>query len=147
MNEFNAIEDLDSILGSNYKIFIIKDSAFDDINASIQDLSKQEIDKLIASETPIDDYIKLQMPDVSSSQLPLARQQVLSQLEIEGDSEFKAALFGSLFSISIEQEGPLFLFDQFKQENVMVHPETMMFKLMKKIPNFILNSVIKLQGE
>jgi len=140
-------KNLNKILGENYKLFIMNKSAFDFVNevsAGEKPLAKQEIFDLLDSSMPINDYLSKQgIPD---SQKSKARQDLLAQMNIKDDTEFKGILFGLLYATAMSKEGPLFMFDQVRNENMIVYPETAMFKLLKQIPSsFIQNIATKIK--
>jgi hypothetical protein len=142
-------DDLESVLASNYKLFIVKEQALDTVETVGKDedivLTKQEVDDLLASDSPIDDYIVLQLGDISESQKALARKQVNEGMKIESDAEFRGFLFATLFSTAVEQEGPLFVFDQYKEGNIIVYKETALFKFMKKMPVSLVSKFVKVE--
>jgi hypothetical protein len=141
---------LKDVLGQNYKIFIVKKQALDSIDkisAEGPQLTRQDIDNLLASETPIDDFITAQVGNATESQKDLAKQQMLSEISIKDDIEFKGTLFQALFGSAIDKEGPLFIFEQYKQGNITIYPETMMFKVLKRMPLFLMGKLVSGGGE
>jgi len=72
----------------------------------------------------------------------------MEQINIKNNAEFKSFLFILLFQRLIERQGPIIIFTQYKEGNVIIYPETMMFKFVKRIPNILLDRAIKInQGE
>ena len=144
-------DNLKAMLGNNYKVFIIKKQALasvDRVEGDDTELTRADLDKLLASETPIDDYIEMQIGIVPASQKAQAREQLLNQIGIESDVEFKGAIFGTLFTTAGEERGPLFIFEEYKEGNIIVYPETALFKFMKRMPiSFVKNVIQKKEGE
>lgn len=113
----------DSILGENYKVFIIKVKTVEDIeNLDIQygDLfiPGEKVIKALKSDHPAG-VIGGELGESSVGEL--------------FDAEIKAFLFSTLFTEQIIQK-PTFLMTQLKKGNVVIHPETPMFKFLKFIP-------------
>lgn len=143
--ELGPYNNLDGLLGNNYKLFLVKKQALgsvEEVEGEDITLTRQEILDMIASDSPVDDFIKKQYPNLPAAQLSGARQSLLSQMEIENDAEFKGTLFAATFASAMEEQGPLFIFDQYKEGNIIIHPETAMFKFLKIIPSSILKNVI-----
>jgi hypothetical protein len=136
-------DDLVQIKGDYYKIFIIDSAAFDSVTeVKIEEtISKQEVFSLLDSTNPINDYLV----ETGSS---LDKNDLMYQLDIQNDAEFKSLLFNLLFNRLIEENDPLIIFKEYKKGNIIIYPETMMFKFVQKIPNILLNQVIQInQGE
>lgn len=65
----------------------------------------------------------------------IARDQAISFLKSDADSREKAALFGNILASNIlSSSNPLFFFSEFKKGNIIVYPETALFKTVKIIP-------------
>jgi hypothetical protein len=131
--------DLANIKENYYKVFIIKSEAFDSITEVRTDgetMPKQAIIDLIDSSTPIDDFME-------QRNIPQDRRSALmSNFQIANDDEFKSFLFTLLIVESIEEKGPLFIFTEFKQGNVIIYPESAITFFIKEIPFSLLNSLI-----
>ncbi len=137
---------LGNILQNNYKLFLIKREAFDsvdEIEISNINTTKQEIFNIIDSETPVYDYLKLQPEKIHESVLPQAKEDFLSQMDIETETEFKGIMLATLFSKTMEN--PLFLFSQYQKENIVIYPETAMFKFIKKMPLSLVDNLINVK--
>jgi|TARA_B100001971_G_scaffold101662_1_gene93729 energy-coupling factor transporter transmembrane protein EcfT len=98
-------EDYEKILGDSYKLMI-----FDlDIILNLDEIE-------IWDEIVTNDY-------------------VISALKSDVDSMEKASLFGVVLANNIlSSKNPLFFFSEFKKGNIMVYPETALFKTVKIIP-------------
>jgi hypothetical protein len=57
--------------------------------------------------------------------------------------EFKAMVFAVLFSEAIEKKGTLFIFSEYKKKNIIVYPETAVFKFIKLIPTSFVNNMFE----
>jgi hypothetical protein len=133
------------IKGDYYKLFIIKTDAFNSITEIKTDgdtISKQTIFNLIGSSAPIDDFMA--QKDIPQEQ----RSIFLKNLNVKNDAEFKALFFTLLLGKSIQEQGPLFIFTEFKQGNIIIYPETTIILLIKELPLSLVNSMIfKISGE
>ncbi len=143
-NNYQA-NNLDDIKGDYYKLFVMKAEAFDSITEIKTDgetISKQAVFDLLGSSTPINDFMAQKgLPQEQRSAL-------LTNLNVKNDAEFKSLLFTLLFAKSIQEKGPTFIFIQFKQENIIIYPDTTITLLIKEVPLSLLNSVIlKITGE
>ena len=87
--------------------------------------------------------------EVLTTGIPAAKQ---SMMEDYGDpTQFKGVLFGMLFGYIALEEGPGFLFEEFKNNNIVIYPETPAFILIRHIPQVVLDKARefaegKLQG-
>jgi hypothetical protein len=140
--------DLDSILEDNFKLFIIDINVFERIDSAY--LGEEEIKRdfavsLIRSDTPFEDYAayyieKKGLPGAAAESI----EQQLSK-EIGSETEFKGAIFASLFSAATQQDA-LFLFTEYKNDNVLVYEETILFKTLKKIPLILIKKFMPAQN-
>ncbi|MEE9525568.1 MAG: hypothetical protein V3V78_03105 [Candidatus Woesearchaeota archaeon] len=136
--------DLDELLGENYKLYLVKKQAFDlidTIDGGNLLLSKEEVFTLIDSETPLDDYIIAQVGAVSASQLAAFRKDMFRDMNIENDDGFRGVLFAAMLTTGFKE--PIWLFDQIKQKNIIIYKETPMFKLIKFAPTSYLKKLMK----
>lgn len=137
---------LQAIIGNNYKLFILSSNAFKDIDkvkSGDIELSRQEILTLLSSETPLDNFILAQIGEAApEQQREIYKQKLKQEAGIETDAQFKGVLFMLLFGTAMEKQGPLFLFNQYKQGNIIIYPETTLFKLLKIIPSPLLEKAI-----
>jgi hypothetical protein len=133
---------LEAIKGDNYKLFIIKSGVFDSIGQVKTDdetISKQKIFELLESETPVNDYLKYK--GISIDQ----RDYLLDQLKIKDSAQFKGLLLALLFKASIEENSSVFIFSQYKQGNIVIYPESALFKLLKLAPSSALAKYLKIE--
>ena len=135
------------ILGQeNYKLFIINSNAFEfdvmDINENIS-LEKQEVFSLLNSQNAIEDFLDITMGNGAKEQ----KEEFMENSEIKDNAEFKGILFAILFRDAQDIQGPLFIFNEYKKDNIMIYPETLLFKFIKKMPSFLQDKIIKIKGE
>ncbi len=138
---------LDSMLGSNYKMIIMDiNSIADEVEAeevTFNDLTlkKSDIISVINSENSLDFMIDKIVEDrgLPADQRGTISSEVANEF---GDSaRIKAMAFGLLVSqlfVEKGQESGLFIFQQYKAGNIGIYKETAIFKTMKFIPDFIL---------
>lgn len=136
---------LEELLEGHYKILIFSKEAFASVETvSFGELSftKEDIFQVMESEDSRDALIKL-----------IAAKQGLPENVVEGtlayeNEEIKMLGFGMLIGKVFMQEGPLYLLKQYREGNVAIYPETIMFKLIKRFPERIFNLIMsKLQPE
>jgi hypothetical protein len=65
-----------------------------------------------------------------------------SQLNIEDDAQLKALIF-ILLTSEITREDPMIILTEYSQDNIIIYPETITFKFIKVIPNYLLDLVSK----
>lgn len=142
-------DDLEAIKGDNYKLFIIKLNAFDDIKSlefNKDELSKNFVINLFYSDSPINEYADYYIKErgISAS----ASASVKSQLRdaFNSDAEFKGMLFANLFSLGMQKD-PLFLFEEYKDDNIIIYEETMLFRTMDKVPLFLMKRFVKTEND
>jgi len=131
-------EDLDSVKNEYYKVFIVNENTFEDLeNIEIfnYNYSKKFIIDLIKSENPIERFA-----DDYSKKTGLKKEFIIEDISkgIKDETEMKGMLFMRLFGTKIENRGALFIIEEYKEKNIMVYPETSVFKAMKLTPMFIL---------
>ena len=75
------------------------------------------------------------------------RGEVISQLAseqgIETDAKMKGTMFGILFFAMTQQQGPFFIIQQYKKGNMMIHEETLIFKLIKIFPPKVFEDIFE----
>lgn len=126
----NEIEELNSksgykeVLGSHYKIILIRMDAFNALPDSIEMggieiISKETLFSLLRSDNPIDDFLG------SNDELPE---------EANDDTTFKNVLFFGAFGVLVKERGPFYVLKEYKRGNVLVYPETITFKVIRFLP-------------
>ena len=107
-------KDYEGILGDNYKLMILDADIIKDLDNEVEVLGQA-------------------MP-----------QEEIKKTFESGSSMEKSALFAALLSEEIiANKNPLFFFSQFKDGNIIVYPETALFKTVKLVPIGLFNNAAK----
>jgi hypothetical protein len=89
--------------------------------------------QVIKAEDPVAEYIDM-----------LADKNYTDEgMEKENPAKVKGVLFGLLFAAGNVQQGPIFLIGNFKNGNVIIHKETIVFKVMKYFPASLMDDVME----
>ncbi len=124
-------EDYKKMLGDNYKMFIIDIKAFDFDNEELDFIGKKVSKNILYSVLKSNDPITLYKSKTNVDPAIYG---------IRDHVEFKSQVFAILFSEAIEKRGQFFIFNEYKEKNIIVYPETAVFKFIKIIPtSFIKN--------
>jgi len=149
-NQYFKENNLEAIKGESYKLFIINKQALDTVDKipfGEKTFTRQQTFDIINSENAIDDFLDIYFTDIPFDQKSLVKEQFLTGIKIKDDTEFKAMLFALLVSSAMEEKGPLLIFEEYKENNIQIYPETTLFKFIKKVPQSLLEKVVKLAGE
>ncbi len=127
-------KDYKKMLNNNQKMFIINLKAFDlvdeKVNFNGKELSKNFLYSVLKSNDPISLYKSETDMDPALN-------------EISDPVEFKSNIFAFLFNESIEKRGQFFIFSEYKKKNIIVYPETAVFKFIKLIPTAFVNKMFE----
>ena len=124
-------QDYKKMLGNNYKMFIIDLKAFDIIDEQLDFNGKKVSKSFLYSMLKSNDPFSLYKSETGMDP---------ALMGINDPVEFKANIFAFLFSEAIEKEGQFFIFSEYKKKNIIIYPETAVFKFIKIIPtSFIKN--------
>ena len=127
-------KDYKKMLNNNQKMFIINLKAFDlvdeKVNFNGKELSKNFLYSVLKSNDPISLYKSETSMDSALN-------------EISDPVEFKSNIFAFLFNEAIEKRGQLFIFSEYKKKNIIVYPETAVFKFIKLIPTAFVNKMFE----
>ncbi len=122
------------MLGNNYKMLIIDLKAFDLVDEKVsfngKELSKNFLYSVLKSNDPISLY----------------RSETGINPALNGISdhvEFKSQVFAVLFSEAIDQSGTFFIFSEYKKQNIIVYPETAVFKFIRLIPTAFISNIFE----
>lgn len=140
-----ASNNLKEIKGDYYKVIFVNENAFaalSEIKSNQVSYTKQQLIDALNSENSIDSFIKSSQKDVTKEQLAVLRPQLMQSMNIKSDEEFKGLLFAMLFKAAVEQQGASFILDQYKEGNVKVYPETIVFKALKLVPSSVVKKAI-----
>ena len=138
LNSFYNSKDYDSMLGSNYKLFIFDSSIFDELTAVEPfenfRLTKDESFSILMSENPVDLVAdKIMEQEGHPAEF---KSQILQQISEQFGSpeDLKSMLFGGMFISIMEIKGPQFIVTEFKDKNINIYPETLTFKFLRLVP-------------
>ena len=139
---------LDFILGNKFKLFIVELDAFEDIETiefGGEEISGDFALSLIKSDNTIEDYADyyIENQDLPEMAFDGIKEQLIERFDT--DTGLRGALFGSFFSRAV-QEDPLFLFTEYKKGNIIVYKETMLFRILKKVPLILIKRFIPQNG-
>jgi len=116
----------ETILGDNYKVFFFDMDSFqdvNDINLGTLSLDVDQVGELLRSSTPMKDFVELSTGQKIDMEFPQSKK-----------DEIRSLLFGALFAAAVSKHGALFIVEQVREKNMIVYPETAMFKVLKYIP-------------
>jgi len=122
--------ELDDMLRDRYKLFIIDISSFSDDDKDVG-LGNEtyELERILgAIEHPEPLEYLFEMGDV------LDAASTLAAMDLEDETEFKGFLFAVLYSEFTKEYGSFFLIRGYKEERITIHPETLVFKFLKRVP-------------
>jgi hypothetical protein len=142
---YYAQENFEQLKGDSYKVMIIDSAAFQGtINIDDNQVPSQEI---IASIRSLDTLNQAISASIDQQNLPdtpevrnLLKKNLHQQFNVSTDADMRALLFVQLLSSSMENDR-FFLIKEFKNDNVIVYPETITFKLAKMLPGSVLDSL------
>ncbi|OIO63784.1 hypothetical protein AUJ83_00680 [Candidatus Woesearchaeota archaeon CG1_02_33_12] len=118
-------QDYKKMLGDNYKMFIIEIKAFDFDDEKVYFIGKRVSKNFLYSVLKSNDPINLYRIEIGINP---------SLDGISDPVEFKSQVFAVLFSEAIEKKGTFFIFSEYKKKNIIVYPETAVFKFIGLIP-------------
>ena len=124
-------QDYKKMLGNNYKMFIIELKAFDFDDEELDFIGKKVSKNILYSILKSNDPITLYKSKTNVDP---------ALYGIRDHIKFKSQVFAVLFSEAIEKRGQFFIFSEYKEKNIIIYPETAIFKFIKLIPtSFIKN--------
>ncbi|MBU3941628.1 MAG: hypothetical protein KKF74_01815 [Nanoarchaeota archaeon] len=127
-------QDYKKMLGNNQKMFIIDLKAFDlvdeKVNFNGKELSKNFLYSVLKSNDPISLYKSETGMDPALN-------------GISDPVEFKSQVFAALFSEAIEKKGTFFIFSEYKEKNIIIYPETAVFKFIGLIPTSFIKKMFE----
>lgn len=134
-NRYQA-KDMRAIKGDYYKVIILKKDAFNYIDDNValgnQNFSKEFIFEILAADDGVEFLVKKQLPPETPEVLKQDYRDTLGNPDM-----LKARLLAVLFTQGMIQQGPVFLFWQFKDKNIIIYPESPIFKAVKFVPKSI----------
>jgi len=133
------------ILKNNYKLFIFDSKTFQNIQTISfweMEFTNSEIFSLLESSTPINTIItkiieKEKYPETMRQSLT---QEFKSTMDISDDAQMKGILFMLLLEEKTKRNKNM-IFDELKKGNLKIYPETIIFKILKMVPQSLLEKV------
>jgi len=124
--QYLSQKDYNGILSNNYKLFIINTIALqkllkDKIEIIGKEVTKEQIIGLIDSDN-LELFIQ--------KQNILNLEQIKKELNIKNNIQLKAAVL----IISLKEDNLPLLLEEFKMKNIIIYPETILFKTIRVIP-------------
>lgn len=144
-------KDLASMLGDNYKLFIINITVFNNITEDLlvedEAYAKDQIVTMIHSPTAMDDFTEdlLRRKDISAQQHDAVKRQLIAKLQKDApdDTAFKGNLFMLLLAQAVKEQGSRFILTEFQHGHIRIYPETALFKLVKYTPPRYLSQILR----
>lgn len=152
LQDYYSKGDMDKILNNKFKLFIFKAKCFEDIPAIVLSenegfaISKQSAVEIINSENPKDEMVDLILRfqfnhmGLNETQQEMVKEQLTLKIEkqLQDSEAIKGQMFAALVSNGMEDDGSVFLIDQYKKGNLIVYKETILFKVLKLIPREVI---------
>ena len=146
--EYYAANNIEALRGSAFKLFIIDKKLFDkDSSTSLPGSSTTvgHILTLLQTENTLGAFVLDTMKRENLPNNPDVQDYVKENLKkdtgISTDDGMRGMLFAQLFSVTAQD--PLSLYSEYKKDHLIIYPETITFKLLKLIPESILEGVAK----
>lgn len=142
MDKMFSQGNLDGMLesGNYFKMFVINEKSFDsvpEVDLGDVNVSAEEALDVIKSDDPSAEYEEM-----------LARRNMTDKgTDTENDEKIKGLLFGLLFFAGNAEEGPLFLVNNFKEGSIIIHEESIVFKMIKYFPASMMDEVVEQIGK
>ncbi|MBU0979612.1 MAG: hypothetical protein KJ709_02305 [Nanoarchaeota archaeon] len=140
-------DDYGSLLENNYKIFVISIESLlpiDGIDIGEDVLDQKNTLKLLHSENALRDLAKhlfREQTGVTEQILDFAEADLADQFG--SSAELKSRLFGIMLSQDLQEDG-LFIIHEYKEDRIIIYPDTIVFRFMKFIPKKIVDELVKL---
>jgi len=133
---------ISTITDQYYKVFVVDFNSFDSMNIeAIEDkninLSKEEIRQVMFS-----DDAKDELAEIIADKTRYSKSEILRDINYD-DEEIKSYIFSHYLSTTFKPDNIAKFLTQFKNDNIQVYEETALFKAIKALPRFLMNSVTK----
>lgn len=145
MNKYYSSKNLDYMLGSDYKLFIVNSSIFNevgDIKMLNYTISGQFIKESINTNFQETNLLELVLDKL---ELSVDERQDTKALLLNGtktQEEFKGKLFGMLIMEKIESgKGAFSLIVEYKKGNVVIYKESATFAFIKELPETLIKGL------
>jgi energy-coupling factor transporter transmembrane protein EcfT len=137
--------DLKSIKGNNYRLFIVKENTFDSLEtlniSETEVISREQFFTVIGSENSIDEYIKLRVGANPPENIKTALKNTLAQSNINTDAELRGMFLLVGLGSMIEKQGSLSLIQNMKDGKLIVYPKTIIFDILEVLPVSTIQSI------
>jgi hypothetical protein len=139
--------DYEAMQGNFFKLMIFNETCFDDLSdLELGDdfiITKDIVFSIIKSDESLDDYADWIIATRGySSEVKGAIIDNLAEEGIESDDHMKGFLFRFVYSAA-NTEDPSFLIKKYRDGKVTIYEETLIFKLMKNLPEFLIKDLIQ----
>lgn len=129
-------QNFEGILGDEYfKMFVVNETAFDDLGIiEMQgfNVTSEEVLEVIKAEDVVNAYQDM-IEDKGYTD------DAVDEMDTD---KIKGLLFGVMFSIA-NKDDPTFLFTNYRNGNIRVYEESLIFKLIKNFPEFLMEDVME----
>ena len=142
-----AKNNLDSVLGTNYKLIIITTAAFNELPMDTLTINNKQVPKstVLAALIADDTAAVLSEANVYGADIRASDSKI--KQPIDDNNKLKAGLFAMSFAEGMK-DSPMFLFREFKKGNIIIYKETILFKAIKIFPIGVFDKVAgKIRGE
>ncbi len=143
-NKYYIADDYESILGDKYMMFLFQEEFFDGVNEikiGSDSIPITKIKEILASSSAKDTMIDLLLEQKG---MPKDNADLRNQIgeSIESDAYVKGLLFAGLFQAKLSGENPAFILEEIKEDNLILYPEKLIFKIFKSVPSGIVNKIV-----
>lgn len=124
------------ILDENYKLLLFSEDSFENLKRvyiNDQEFKKIEFFEVIESDNSLVDASRL---------MDLDKEEFKFMFDVDDDSATRSLFFGIMVSEAIQQDSS-FVIKNIKSKTINIYPETILFRLIKFIPDSIFNNVLK----
>jgi len=147
--QFIDNNDYESLIGRNYKVFLVQMSTFDKApEGEIGDtgFTKKQAIEALEEDSTKDWFIdmSLEKMDIPEELRDRAREQLEEEAfeeEAPDEEALRSNMFFLLLAAISETEGPTFIIKEYQAENIDVYPETILFKFIKIVPESVVEKL------
>jgi len=147
--------DYESMLDEKFLMFIFSMEAFENSDSTIIEVEDQTFEKelifqMLRSDDPIQIFIEDQGYDnIPEGISPEQRADIIARRreQMGSSSDFKGNLFGMLVGTEMMDRGPIFIFSEYKKDNILIYPETAVFKFIDMVPRSLIDKVFNFVNE
>jgi len=155
MNFYLKEKNYRSILGDNYKLFILYDEAFDAINGTVtmggKGYEKEILCDMLHSDNPTERFVDSLMeglilsPEENERQRESYKQQIFENYG--DDNALKGIIFSNMIIEGMERDEAMFLIENFQYGRVKIYKESLLFKIAKYIPPSYMRMMIEREDQ